>query len=342
LWAAAGIISCGSPHVSPQAAFDHARMAFLHGDVEQSQKEASHGYSEYQASNSDWAWKFLILEAKAALDRGLFTQVLELLKSRPLPAGQSDLTVSVLTLEGVANVHLRNLSEAQSLLNEAQKVCGASSTASCGDVLQARGVLADEQDQLASAENLYQLSLAFARTHHDSFLESTSLLNLGNESLNQGRFDEAIDRSEAGYRVAKTADAKVPELVMLGNIGWAYYRLGDSEKALELLTESENAAAQAGDFFEEENSLTDIGYIYMDARKFDLAGRSFQTALQIAEGIKAQQDIYNVLRVLARLSLQTGDADGAGRYAQQALSMARENGNHTEELYPQLVQGQKR
>jgi CHAT domain-containing protein/Tfp pilus assembly protein PilF len=334
------VVGCGDGLVSPQVAFDRANKAFLHGELKQSQDEAARGYQQFQSSSPQWASRFLVLEAKATLARGLFPGVLELLRSRPLSSGQPDLEVSALTLAGVANVHLRHLPEAERLLNQADKRCSAAITESCGDLLQARGVLADEQNQLDSAEVMYERSLAFARSHHDRYLESTSLLNLGNESLNQERFDEAIDRSEEGYRVAKAADARIPELVMLGNMGWAYYKLGDSEKALELSVESEKAADQLKDVYDQENALTNIGYIYMDARKLDLAAGSFQKALKLSVGIKAQQDIYNVLRVLARLALQMGEVDKASEYAQQALGIARESGTHPDELYPVLVQGQ--
>jgi CHAT domain-containing protein/Tfp pilus assembly protein PilF len=340
LSAAAGTVSCGDRHGPPQAMFDHAYNAFLHGESKQSQDEAVQGYLQLRSSSPEWASKFLILEAKAILARGQFEDVLKLLESHPLPSDRADFEISVLTLAGVANVHLRNLSESQRLLNEAEKLCGVSATESCGDLLQARGVLADEQGQSGNAEELYQQSLTFARSHHDSYLESTSLLNLGNESLNEGRFDEAIDRSETAYRFAEGTYAKIPELVAQGNIGWAYYRLGDSEKASELFTESEDAAEQVQDVFDQENDLTNIGYIQMDAHKFDQAGQSFRKALDLAEGIKAQQDIYDALRVLARLAMQTDDLDKASEYAERALSMAQKSGNHGDELYPLLVQGQ--
>ena len=340
LSAAIGAISCGDRHGPPQALFDHAYKAFLHGESKQSQDEAAQGYLQFRSADPEWASKFLILEAKAILARGQFEDVLKLLKSQPLPFDRPDLQISVLTLAGVANVHLRNLSESQRLLNDAEKLCNASATESCGDLLQARGVLADEQDQSSAAEELYQQSLAFARSHHDSYLESTALLNLGYESLRGGRFDEAIDRSEAAYRFAKGADSKIPALVAQCNIGWAYYRLGDSEKALELFTESEVAAEQVQDVFDQENDLTNIGYIDMDAHKFDLAAQSFKKALEIAEGIKVPQDIYNALRVLARLALQTGELDKASEYAERALKMSQQSGSHADELYPFLAQGQ--
>jgi CHAT domain-containing protein/tetratricopeptide (TPR) repeat protein len=340
LLVATGVGSCGNSYRSPEVIFDHASQAFLHGELEQTQDEASRAYRHFQNSNPEWAWKFLILEAKATLYRGHFEEVLKLLDSQPLPSNRPELAIPVLTLAGVASVNLHHFSDAQRLLSDAEKRCSASAVDSCGDVLQARGVMAIEQDQPASGEKLHELSLEFARSHHDRYLESTSLLNLGDESLSEGRFDEAIDRSQAAYKVAKDIGARIPELGAQGNMGWAYYRLGDSEKALQLSTESLEAATQLGYVYERENELTNIGYIQMDEQKFDQAGQSFRKALDLAEGIKAQQDIYDALRVLARLAMQTDDLDKASEYTERALNMAQKSGNHGDELYPLLVQGQ--
>ena len=331
---------CGCRRCSPQLAFEQANRAFLHGEVKQAQDQAGRGYRRFLSSNPEWAWKFRILEAKSTLERGLFEDVLKLLKSQPPPSGQPDLAISVNTLSGLANVHLNNLPDAEHALNDALNVCNVSATVSCGDLFIARGLLATEQNESDLAENLYRRGLAFARLHNDPYLEATAWLNLGNESLEQGRFDEAIDRSESAYRAAEIADAKILELVIQGNIGWANYRLGDSEKALTLALESERAAGQLGDVFDQENELTNIGYVQMDERHFDLAAQSFQKALKLAENIKAHRDTYNTLRVLARLALQTGDLDQAIQHAEEALDIARKSKRHQDELYPILVRGQ--
>jgi len=204
----------------------------------------------------------------------------------------------------------------------------------------ADGVETRDIFRLAAERQVRIRRMNFRRAHGDSFLEADSLLNLGAESLSQGHFDQAIDQSEGANQVAKAAGAKILQLVTTGNVGWARYRLGDLENALALSIESERAAAELGDFFDQENELTNLGYIYMDQRKLDLAATSFQQALGIAKDIKAKQDVYNALRVLARLTLQQGNADEAANYADQALQIARESDNHVDELYPMLVQGQ--
>jgi CHAT domain-containing protein/tetratricopeptide (TPR) repeat protein len=332
------LLSCNRER--PQAAFDRVYKTLLHGDLKKAQDEAHRECQRFQDSNPEWAWRFRTLEARAVLQRGLYEDALKLLQSAPLPSDQPDLAIPILTLEGEADLETHHFSEAERSLSQAAELCTNSASLSCGYVLKARGLLWGEQDQWASAERLYGLTLAFARSHGDALLESHALLNLGNASLAQGRYDEAIDRSEAGYQAAVAVGARRLQLITQGNIGWAYYRLGDYDKALELFLKSEKLASQLGDVWSQSNELTNIGYIYMDERKFDRAGQSFQQALSLAQGMNAKKYIYNALRALAPLSLQTGDLANAGQYAQQALDIARQDGNHLDELYPILVQGQ--
>jgi len=274
------------------------------------------------------------------LHRGLYEDALKLLKSEPPPSGQPDLIIPILTIVAVADVDTHNFPEAERSLTDAARLCDTSAPSSCGYVLQARGLLASERNQSGSAERLFALSLDFARSHGDSFLESDSLLNLGYESLAQGRYDEALDRSEAAYQIAKAADARVLELVTQGNIGWAYYKLGDPEKALGRFLDAEKLASELSDFDDQGAWLMDAGYVYMGTRKVELAEQSLRRALEIERRVNSRENIYNALRVLARLSLQTGDLAIAGQYAQQALDIARQDGNHLDELYPMLVKGQ--
>jgi len=331
------VLSCRNEN--PQAAFDRINKALLHGDLKQARDEA-HREGQRFSSSPAWAWKFRTLEARAALHQGMYEDVLRLLKSAPLPSGQPDLAVPILTIIGEANAKTHDFSQAERSLNDAASLCDTSASPSCGYVILARGLLASELNQSPSADRLFGETLTFARSRKEPLLETYALLNLGYESLEEGRFDEAIDRSDAAYRIASALGARRIELITQLNVAWAYYKLGDSEKALELAAKSVQLAAQLGDVRDQENELTNIGYIYMDERRFDLAAQSFQQALGLARGINAKEDIYNALRVMARLALQTGDLADASQYARQALDIARQDGNHLDELYPTLVQGQ--
>lgn len=336
------ILTCGLAchRETPQAAFDRIYRTFLHGDLIRAQREAEHESQRFLDSSPEWSWKFKTLEAEAMLWRGLYEDALKLLESQPIPFGQPELAIHSLTLTAEADGFLRRFSEADKNIEEAERLCGSSAYAGCGEVVGVHGLLADLQGDSSAAEKLYAASLAFARARGDRFLESKTLRNLGAMSLGEERFDEAIDRCQASYEAAKAVDARVVELLAKANIGWADYKLGNREKALETFQEAERRASELGDIFDQANELTNIGYVHLDGRKLDLAAQSFQQALTLAESIKAKEYIYNNLRVLARLSLQTGDLEKAYEYAERALGIARESGIHKDELYPMLVQGQ--
>jgi CHAT domain-containing protein len=341
--------SC-SRQKAPQAEYDRAYAHLVQGQLAECRNEATRGSRQFLNANPGWAMRFRILEARALLEQGHFDDAVRLLDDHRLDDRQiedhsshldtPDLAVSAMAVAAVARIHLHRLAEAQQILDQGLQQCNSSEVPSCGDLFQALGILAGERSDLPAAEKLFSRSLSFARSHGDSFLESSSLLNLGYQSLAQERFDETADRSEAAYRAAQSIGARVIALVAQGNIGWAYYRLGDPERALTLSLEAEKTASQLDDVFDRENLLTNLGYIYMDERKFDLAAQSFQHALELSKSINAKQDIYNALRVLARLALQTGDPNKANDYADKALDIARESGNHLDELYPLLVRAQ--
>src|SRR5207244_8428479 len=85
--------------------------------------------------------------------------------------------------------------------------------------------------------------------------------------------------------------------------------------------------------------LTNAGYVYMDRRDFSQAEDSFRHALVLEQSVHSKEDVYNALRVLARLSIQTNNLEKASGYAGQALIMAQTSKNRLDELYPLVAQG---
>ena len=333
------MLSCSRTD-GPQAAFEHAQLTFQHGDLIHSQQEAEAGYRQFLGSSPEWAWKFRILQAESLLWRGKYPEVLALLDFGTRTSAPQDTLIPVLTLRGIAHARQLDLESATRDLAEAERLCTPPVAAGCGEAIQGRGLFDLGQNQFSAARQRFELSLSFARAHGDRFLEATSLLNLGGVLVKEGRFDEALDRSDAAYKASVALDARDIALAAQENVGWAYYRLGDSERALQMLLEAEKRADQLGDVFDQENGLTNVGYIYMDARDYVHAEQSFQQALILAKLENSQEHVLNALRVLARLALQMGDVKKASEYVEQALKIAQQSGNRLDELYPRLVQGQ--
>jgi CHAT domain-containing protein len=200
--------------------------------------------------------------------------------------------------------------------------------------------MAKEQGQLEKAHQYFADNLNFARSRQQRFLEANALLNQSAVSLLEEHFDEAADWSELAAQIAKEIGAADLEQNALGNLGWAYYKLGDPDKALDLFLKAGKRAAELDDVMDSASWKTNAGYVYLDAHNVTAAGVEFQEALRLAKSVNSKEDVYNALRALARLAVQTHDFPKALDYSEQALLLARETNSRIDELYLLLVKGQ--
>jgi len=330
--------SCARPE-TPEVTFARTQELFVHGDLVRSQQEAERGYQLYKSSNPDWAARFANVEAESLLWGGLYDRVLTVLDGRPVPRERSS-RIQMLALRGAALARLGRFSDSNQNLREAENLCRDRPDTPCGGVSRAFGVLAMEQGNHIEGERRFLESLNFARSHGDQLLEATALLNVGVAALRERRFDEAADRTEEAYRVAERLGARDLAQNAVGNLGWAYYRLGNTERALENFSSAASIAAQLGDISDQASWLTGVGYAYFDQGKLALAAGPFNRALDLEHAVNSKEDISVILRVLARLSLRSGDLTKAEQYAAQVLEISRETGVSSDRLYAVLVQGQ--
>jgi CHAT domain-containing protein len=322
----------------PKAAYDAAQQTFIHGDLAKSRKEAAQGAEEFR-NRPDWEWKFKILEAESLLWSGMYEQALATLKALPSPQ-TPEMELASLTVAAVAHARQHEFNDTERELSRGDALCRAASDAHCGAILRTRGILAEQRGQLDDATRFYGQSLTFAREHGDRFGAATALLNLGGTLLFEEHFGEAADASRTAYDAADSIGARDLAQTALGNLGYAYYRLGDSERALDLYLEAEKRAVEYGDVSDQVSWVTNIGYVQMDAGKFDDAEQSYKRALDLARETKSQQEIFNNLRALAKVSVQSGKLDQANQCADEAVGIARQSGNRQGELYPLVVKGQ--
>jgi len=334
----AGCISCHKAE-DPQTLYERAKATFVHGDLAASQREAEQGYQRFRGSNPEWAWKFRTLEAEVLLWRGMYPQVLPLLRSEPARTLGRTPTIEVLALEATANARMHEYSEAAKELEEADRLCLESADTACGDVMRAHGVFANQRGQTEEGQRFFQQSLSFARAHGNGLLEVTALLNLGAVSLRNEHFDEAIDWSDAAYHAAEALGAADLAQNALGNLGWAYYNVGDSERSLELSLEAEKRAIQVSDVIDQLSWITNAGYVYDQSHDFPRAKQSYLKALDLARNSKGQEDIYNALRALALVCVENGEMEEARKYSDDAIKIAQADDNRLDELYPLLVKG---
>ncbi|HEY6338020.1 MAG TPA: CHAT domain-containing protein [Candidatus Sulfotelmatobacter sp.] len=333
-----GLVVCTTRH-DPQAAYDHARQLYRRGDIMAAAAEAKNGYKEFHRTSTEWAWKFRMLEADTLLWQGKGGDALILLASEPTPPSVGELAVRRLRIEGVAYDSLGKAEEARSRLRAAEQLCTASENSACADVFSTQGRMEMNRASFLSAHRFFERGLASARADNNRFLEADSFLNLSWSANEQTHFDEALDWANKARKISLEQHYADISQTALGDMGWAYYKLGDPEKAEQMFFDAEKEAERLHDRSDQGGWLATLGFVYLDARDFDAAEQAFRQALVLAKETNSRGDITDALSALAFAAEKTNKLDDARRYSDEALANANEDRNGREAVYPRLVQG---
>ena len=337
LFLLAQLCACAS-RSGPHPAFERAMQTFRRGDMAAAAKQAEEGYLRFHNESSEWAWKFRALQANALIWRGRYEQALSLLKSETSPVPTGHLTIEKYRLEGLAYTSMHDFSAADHLLSDAEGVCATLADLVCADVYLARGGLEMERGRFSQAHAAYGQALALGRERHYPLAEANALLSLGYSALQQEHFDEMMEWSDAAYKRAVSIDAGHVAQTALGNEGWAYYKLGEHEKALTLLLSARDWAHKIGATTYEVNWLTTSGYVYLDEGYYDRAEQCYKQALDMAQKT-SKQDVIDALVSLALVSERSGKLDQAREYADSTIALVPQDGNRLDVLYAMLVKG---
>jgi len=330
---------CACSRGDPQTAFDRAQGTLEHGNIAAAEMEAERGYRDFYRVSPAWAWTFAILRARVLHWEGRNDEALALLASETAALPPGELALKKNRTEAAAYISLHKFVEAELKLTEAERFCAASNYPSCADVISSRGIMEMERGKYDKGQAIFERVLATARATGDRFLEANTLMDLSWSANEQTHFDEALDWADAARQMAIRMDFADVAQTALGNMGWAYYKLGDADKAQQMFTEATTQAEKLGDLIDQMRWLTVTGYIYMDARDFKVSEQSFQQSLKLAQQINSREDVINALIALAFIYEQTGGLAQAKHYAGEALSKAREDGNLRDQVYPLLVDG---
>ena len=270
------------------------------------------------------------------LYRGMYADAISALAT--YPNDDSDGAVEKLSIEAVAFTRQQQLSMANQRLKRAEKLCQIEASASCGDVLAARGILSVKQNLFAQARQYFLQASSFARAHSDAFLQVSASANLGWVALQMDLYDEAIVWLKAADKRATDLRNEDYLQVIAGNLGWAYYQLGDSERALKQFDTAEKSAVRLGNIRYELKWLSTAGYVYQDTGGLSRASQAYRRALDLAQQIHSKEDTINALEDLADIAVAAGRVQEAQGYIDQLLPLESTGDMHPSALL-QLIQG---
>jgi CHAT domain-containing protein len=330
-------LSC-RPVPNPEAQLARVSLLFLHGELAASERLSALFGRRYASSDPGFAIRFRLLEAKSAAWRGMNKEVLDAVASFPVKDESPAVSIQRLSLLGLAHAHLQQFREAERELSEASVLCSGFELPVCGEWLRAKGGLAMARGDFQTAEQFYTQGLSLARQSGERWDEAAALMNLGTAALRQERFDEALGWSIAASRIATQLDAGDILLNTIGNQGWANYKLGNAEKALEYYKDAEQRAVALGDVGDAVGWLTTTGYIYEDQGNTTLATQTFHQALELAKQINSEEDIVDALEDLAHAALQAGRLEEANSYIEQITPMLATNDNPLDTLDVRLAE----
>ncbi len=325
--------------LTPEEAFKHLWTTYQGGDLVLAQAEADKDYVQFHSVSPEWAWKFKLLAARILYRRGLYDDALKAMAAEPTPLPQGDLSVRSLWMHGLIDASLRHFAAAENELGEAERMCEGKSYSSCGAVPGALGEMEMQRGQFARAQTSFEQALSLARTRGDLSWQANALLDLSHSADEQTHFDEALDYASEAHQIADSQSLGDVAQKSLGNMGWAYYKLGEPEKAGKLFSEAEDKAEKFGEVASQVGWLVNMGYIDMEEGRRPAAEQSFYRSLDLAQKINSRENIIDSLTALAVVCEQTSKLDDAKHYADEALRMATEDGNKVDQAYPKLVQG---
>ena len=331
--------SIGDRALTPEEQFRRITLLFEQGELAESQAAAADLAARYRNIDREWSARFRLLEAESASWRGRRQEERQiLLPDFPASIGE-DARIRRLSLLAASDVYLHRYGEARQYLAASDELCATGERAVCSHVLDAHATLALEQGNTDEAFRFYLRDLAAARRFGELFDEATALNNLAAVRLQQERYDEAIDWLNASNRIASSLGAQDLLLYNMGNLGWAYYSLGDHERAFALFQDAEHRAAALGDTQGTILWLTTTGYVLQDSREWARARESYRHALQLARQINSSEDIINSLESLAHISIELGEFDAADAYLHQLDPLLTANANRLDVLDVTLARG---
>jgi CHAT domain-containing protein len=303
--------------VDPQLLFNQAETAFIRGELEKAQDEAKWGESQFRSRNSEWASRFQLLEAKVMLQRGMFNDALQLLSSFRFDPAHPALLVLKLATDSVALVRREDLKQANERLLQARSLCNAAHYASCGEALQAEGIFAAKLGNYTDARKAFLDTHNFAQARNDGYLNASAELNLGWIALQMDKPEDALVWLTEGLSISRAMGAEELAEKCSGNLGWAYFRLGDAERALTLFLDSEKSASRRGSIKSDLGWNSTIGSAYRSIGELDQASQYYRRALYLAGVLHSHEDAVNSLEDLTHLSIDQGKLDDASGYLEQ-------------------------
>ena len=320
---------------------------YLHGNLDQAETRAGQALQRFSQAHSvadpTWGQRYRLLQAEVRLRQSRAQDAMELLSDLGTsPALQGDLAIKFNLLSGLAHSRLKKPDLAAAELAEARRVADATHSRLMGEVLRDEALVGRDAGHAEEALEKFQQSLDIARRNADPLTQASDYIDISLAILQKNRFEEAIDELQEAVAFTRSAQAGRQLQMAVGNLGWAYYSLGDFERALAYFQQAEVQAREIGLTHYRVLWLQDSGLAAYRLGQLQLAREYDEEALRQLKTLPVAEEIdrfANIQTNLALLFYQQGQYAEAKNFSDAAARYARDSKDVNVGAYCQILQG---
>jgi len=186
----------------------------------------------------------------------------------------------------------------------------------------------EDEDDYENAMLYYKKSLKISEIDKDSLMIANNQTNIGNLYSDKGNFQKALSSLSIAREIYKNFNDMNHYAIASANIGYVYMKQGDIEEKQGDFKKSKEKKKEALKYFEEALSITEnlgsdhymtsingnIGAIYINEKKYDIAEKYLIKALVKAREKGLTNEIYSNYQRLSKLYKEKKDFSKALEY----------------------------
>jgi CHAT domain-containing protein len=333
------LAACGARAPRPDYAYQSARLQLREGKLREALAEIERTLQQIGARPEPvWRPQLLLLKSEILVTLGKAADAIKILdRDIPPDVGSPEVKVRWRVLRGRAKTGMRDFEAANGLFEEALRLAAETEVPALrAEVHVARTSFLIARRDWTLAEASARDALEHAKRSGDAYLEAAAFGNLGTLRLFNARFDEAIPWYEESIAASEKHGFRRFTAITQHNLGICYKRLGDYDKALQLLSQAEGVQAEMGDVVSQEKCLGDIGNIHLMRGDPGTAISYYRKALALARQLQAPDDVALWQNNVAEASIERGDLDAAEAAIRETLILRQKIPNDHAAVWAQL------
>jgi CHAT domain-containing protein len=278
------------------------------------------------AGDRDAAWSLRVLRGEVLAARRQQEEALNLLAEPPPPGAAPYVRARGLMTRANVLCELEAHGDPRGdrvlvdkLLADTDRIAREISSTRLGaEVAVRRGVCDINRGQNDRAEAEFRRGWTTARDAGLRNVQSHAAVGLGLLRMYAARYDDAADWFERGLQLAA---GEAIDVKNIGNLGWCYRMLGDTDKAVPLLLKTVETATRQGLAENAAIALFHLGEVHILLQDVRAARGYFARAQALFHQLGQKDFELEALGLLETLAFEDGDAAAARAYATQTSSL---------------------